>query len=65
MDKICTEKWNIKGVDRVSPLCKACPESPKTPENIEGVNQRNLVSAFFVYMVSYRKPDHNSVWTYS
>ena len=32
MEKNCVEKWNIKGVVRVSPLHKAFPGSPKTPE---------------------------------
>ncbi len=33
MDKNLRENYKVsKGVDRVSPLVRACPVSPKTPE---------------------------------
>jgi len=46
MDKICRRQLGIKGVDRVSPFCKACPVSPKTPENIRPLMK--ISGLFFV-----------------
>ncbi len=54
MDKIQRGKWNIKGVDRVSPFSEACPESPKTPE-YKTVSLEKDLRSFFICRSNYRR----------
>ena len=63
MDKIYAENYGISGVDRVTPLRKACPVSPKTPEYRDRSLEKDCGLFLFHQRLSY-KFSGKTEWTY-